>query len=143
MAEHLDGRDELVEVDVQDPARHEFNDVRASGYGPSLEMRIGERYTSAMPKAPQGSRDIGVRELRDHLSRYLAQVADGQEITVTDRGKAIARVVPVDRLSKMDQLIAEGVITPPSRPRTPASELPRIEVEGDLMEFIRWAQSKV
>ena len=96
-----------------------------------------------MPKAPQGPRDVGVRELRDHLSSYLAQVADGQEITVTDRGKAIARVVPVDRLSKMDQLIAEGVITPPSRPRTPASELPRIEVEGDLMEFIRWAQGKV
>ena len=85
----------------------------------------------------------GSLNLRDHLSRYLAQVADGQEITVTDRGKAIARVVPVDRLSKMDQLIAEGVITPPSGPRTPASELPRIEVEGDLMEFIRWAQGKV
>lgn len=106
-------------------------------------MWIGERYTSVMPKAPQGPKDVGVRELRNHLSRYLAQVADGQEILVTDRGKAVARVVSVDRLSKMDQLIAEGVITPPSRPRTSASELPRIEVEGDFREFIRWAQGKV
>lgn len=95
-----------------------------------------------MPKAPQGLRDVGVRELRNHLSGYLARVADGEEIIVTDRGKAVARVVPVDRLSKMDQLIAEGVITPPSRLRTPASELPRIEVEGDFMEFIPWAQGK-
>jgi prevent-host-death family protein len=95
-----------------------------------------------MPKAPQSPHDVGVRELRNHLSRYLAQVADGREIIVTDRGKVVARVVPVDRLSKMDQLIAEGVITPPSRPRTPASELPRIEVEGDFKEFIRWTQGK-
>jgi antitoxin (DNA-binding transcriptional repressor) of toxin-antitoxin stability system len=29
---------------------------------------------------------------RDHLSRYLDRVGDGDEVIVTDRGRAIARV---------------------------------------------------
>ena len=33
--------------------------------------------------------EVGVRELRDHLSRYLDQVRDGTEVVVTDRGQAI------------------------------------------------------
>jgi prevent-host-death family protein len=39
--------------------------------------------------------EVGVRELRNHLSRYLDRVRDGDELVVTDRGRAIARVVPV------------------------------------------------
>ena len=37
--------------------------------------------------------EAGVRELRDHLSRYLNEVRDGNEVTVTDHGKAVARLV--------------------------------------------------
>jgi prevent-host-death family protein len=38
---------------------------------------------------------IGVRELRQHASRYLARVANGEPIEVTDRGRPVARLVPV------------------------------------------------
>ena len=38
---------------------------------------------------------IGVRELRQHASRYLARVANGEAIEVTDRGRPVARLVPV------------------------------------------------
>jgi len=38
---------------------------------------------------------IGVRELRQNASRYLARVANGEAIEVTDRGRPIARLVPV------------------------------------------------
>lgn len=65
--------------------------------------------------------EAGVRELRDHLSRYLELVRNGEEVTVTDHGKAVARLVPLDRPRPLDRLIAEGVITPhhtPKRPRT-------------------------
>jgi prevent-host-death family protein len=65
--------------------------------------------------------EAGVRELRDHLSRYLDAVRDGQEVTVTDHGKAVARLVPLDRPRPLDRLIAEGLVTPsraPKRPRT-------------------------
>ena len=55
--------------------------------------------------------EVGVRELRNHLSRYLDRVRDGDELVVTDRGHAIARVVPVGGERVLDQLIAEGVVT--------------------------------
>ena len=38
--------------------------------------------------------EVGIRELRNHLSRYLDRVRDGDEVVVTDRGRAIARVTP-------------------------------------------------
>lgn len=56
--------------------------------------------------------EAGVRELRDHLSRYLDVVRNGHEVTVTDHGKAVARLVPLDRPRPLDRLIAEGLATP-------------------------------
>ena len=38
---------------------------------------------------------IGVRELRQHASRYLAMVARGERVEVTDRGRPVAMLVPV------------------------------------------------
>ena len=38
---------------------------------------------------------IGVRELRQYASRYLARVAAGEPIEITDRGRPIARLVPI------------------------------------------------
>jgi prevent-host-death family protein len=61
--------------------------------------------------------EVGVRELRNHLSRYLDRVRDGDELVVTDRGHAIARVVPVGSVRVLDQLIAEGVVTPARQKR--------------------------
>jgi prevent-host-death family protein len=61
--------------------------------------------------------EVGVRELRNHLSRYLDRVRDGNELIVTDRGRAIARVVPVEAERVLDRLIAEGVVTPASEAR--------------------------
>jgi prevent-host-death family protein len=37
---------------------------------------------------------VGVRELRQHLSRYLDQVKDGATLVVTERGREVARLVP-------------------------------------------------
>lgn len=56
--------------------------------------------------------NVGVRELRDGLSRYLASVRDGEEITVTDHGKPVAKLVPINQESPLERLIADGVVTP-------------------------------
>jgi len=40
--------------------------------------------------------DVGVRLLKNSLSRYLKLVKNGKTIRVTDRGKPIAKLVPVD-----------------------------------------------
>ncbi|MGW0245626.1 type II toxin-antitoxin system Phd/YefM family antitoxin [Nocardia goodfellowii] len=54
--------------------------------------------------------EIGIRELRDSLSRQLAEVRSGRTITVTDHGKPIARIVPVGRLTRLEQLRSEGLV---------------------------------
>jgi prevent-host-death family protein len=37
---------------------------------------------------------VGVRELRQNLSRYLDRVKAGEPFVVTERGRAVARLVP-------------------------------------------------
>jgi prevent-host-death family protein len=39
-------------------------------------------------------RSVGVRELRQNLSRYLARVKRGESLTVTERGHEVALLVP-------------------------------------------------
>jgi len=79
--------------------------------------------------------EAGVRELRDHLSRYLDAVQGGVEVTVTDHGRAVARLVPLDGPRRLDRLIEEGIVTPavaPKRPR-PARRIPAAGTVSDLV----------
>ncbi|GAB3275643.1 type II toxin-antitoxin system Phd/YefM family antitoxin [Parasphingorhabdus pacifica] len=56
---------------------------------------------------------IGVRELRQHASRYLKRVAAGESILVTDRGRTVAVLGPPTReLSLYDELVAAGELVP-------------------------------
>jgi len=40
---------------------------------------------------------VGVRDLRDRLSHYLKLVKAGEQVVVTERGKAIALLVSAER----------------------------------------------
>ena len=40
--------------------------------------------------------DVGIRELKNRLSEYVARVKAGDDITVTDRGRPVALLRPVD-----------------------------------------------
>jgi prevent-host-death family protein len=54
---------------------------------------------------------IGVRELKANLSKYLRRVEAGERLTVTDRGRAIAVLVPAERAPAVDwahALVASG-----------------------------------
>ncbi len=55
--------------------------------------------------------EVGVRELRENLSRYLARVRAGEEMVITNRGRAIARVLPIQAERALDRLIREGLVT--------------------------------
>ena len=61
--------------------------------------------------------EVGVRELKQHLSDYLDRAERGQIITITERGRPKVQLVPlaggVDRLAEG---IAEGWITPAAKP---------------------------
>jgi prevent-host-death family protein len=39
-------------------------------------------------------RSAGIREARQNLSALLEEVKKGREVTITDRGKPVARLVP-------------------------------------------------
>jgi prevent-host-death family protein len=53
---------------------------------------------------------IGVRELRQHASRYLARVAKGETIEVTDRGRPVAMLVPTHQDRWQDMVAAGHII---------------------------------
>lgn len=61
--------------------------------------------------------EVGVRELRDHLSKWLDEVKAGRDVTITERGKPVARISPIADDDPLAHLIAEGIVTPPKRPR--------------------------
>jgi prevent-host-death family protein len=79
--------------------------------------------------------DIGIRELRDGLSRHLAEVRKGHTLTVTDHGRPIAMIVPVQQPTTLQQLIAEGIVRPArSRQRKPLP--PPVEATGSVSELV-------
>lgn len=59
---------------------------------------------------------VGVRELKATLSRVLEEVAGGAEVVVTDRGRPVARLVPVETtLVRLAELVASGAVQAPAR----------------------------
>jgi prevent-host-death family protein len=78
--------------------------------------------------------EAGVRELRNNLSRYLEQVREGEEVTVTDRGVPIARIVPVDAPTAFEQLVRDGVV---ALAPVPGRSLPgrRVRASGGVSDL--------
>jgi prevent-host-death family protein len=60
-------------------------------------------------------KSIGIRELRQHASRYLREVERGETIEITDRGRRVARLVPAADGSPIEQLTAAGRLASPKR----------------------------
>lgn len=58
---------------------------------------------------------IGVRELRQHASKYLKEVAAGESFEITDRGHPVARLVPTTGDPWQD-LISAGQVVEAARP---------------------------
>lgn len=66
---------------------------------------------------------IGIRELRQHASRYLARVATGETIEVTDRGRPVALLVPA-HADRWQELIASGQVEAATAEGTVLDEAP-------------------
>jgi prevent-host-death family protein len=81
---------------------------------------------------------VGVRELRGNLSSWLGRVQAGDEVIVTERGKPVARLIPVKQNKKIEQLIAEGRVTPARNPKKPIdlSKLPKWKGGKTLSDIV-------
>lgn len=73
---------------------------------------------------------VGVRELRQHLSKHLDRVRKGHRLIVTERNKPVAELVPLGREHPgLSRLIAEGRVVPPVR--TEPLDFSPVSVRGD------------
>jgi prevent-host-death family protein len=68
----------------------------------------------------------GVAQLKAGLSRYLERVKAGHEVLVTDRGRPVAKLVPIGaetrKAARRERLVREGSLLP-GRGRVRASLL--------------------
>lgn len=61
----------------------------------------------------EAAETIGVRELRQNASRYLAKVKQGQRIAVTDRGELVAYLEPIEKpTTTFQRMVAAGQVSP-------------------------------
>ena len=89
-----------------------------------------------MESGEESGLHVGIKELRDGLSRYLDRVRNGGTITVTDHGRPIARIRPVGRLTNYEQMKLDGRITPAQRPKGQAPDPVELAGGGTVSEFI-------
>ena len=59
--------------------------------------------------------DVGVRELKQHLSEYLDRAAAGEHLVVTDRGVPKALIGPVPGGRQLERGVDEGWVRPAVR----------------------------
>jgi prevent-host-death family protein len=55
---------------------------------------------------------IGIRELRQHASRWVRRAAAGASFEITDRGRPVARLIPLGSRRGIERLREEGRIRP-------------------------------
>jgi prevent-host-death family protein len=83
---------------------------------------------------PEVAVEVGIRALRDGLSKHLAEVRKGHTVTVTEHGRAVARIVPVDQPTSLERLVAEGLVRPSLRAKrgTPRP----VPADGSVSELV-------
>ena len=54
--------------------------------------------------------NVGVRELKTRLSEYLRRVKAGQVVVITERGKPVGRILPVEQSleERLQSLVEAG-----------------------------------
>ena len=78
---------------------------------------------------------VGIKELKNRLTQYLRRTKNGQEVVITERGRPIALIKPIQSVertasleARLAGLAAEGLVTLPTR--KPLKKLRLIKVSG-------------
>lgn len=92
---------------------------------------------------------VGIRELKNSLSRYVRQAAAGDVILVTDHGRVVAELAPPGSTRRRDvpawllDLERRGLVRLASRPNHPSlyRRMPHVDLGDktieDLMDELR------
>lgn len=82
---------------------------------------------------------VGVRDLRENLRSWLDRVKAGDELIVTERGRAVAQLKALDPpRSKLEELIELGIVRPATGPklRIDVSSLPELTPGPTLSDIV-------
>jgi prevent-host-death family protein len=85
---------------------------------------------------------VGVRDAKVQLSRLLKLVQKGREVILTDRGRPVGKIIPVDTQTlplaeRLRRLEEEGVIEPRSHSGVRKIPSPIAIPEGVAQRFLR------
>ena len=107
----------------------------SSPSAPTCALAFGCGYIDDMPVATSRV-EVGVRDLKNNLSRYLDRVQEGEEVIVTDRGRPVARLSALDHSTdRLAELIAAGVVRPP-KSTTRSRPARRIKPKGSVSDLV-------
>lgn len=80
--------------------------------------------------------EVGIRELKNGLSAYIERVRAGEELIVTDRGRAVARLSALDAPDqRLADLVTAGVVRAPSGRSRHVPER-RLQSTGSVSELV-------
>ncbi|BAN00439.1 type II toxin-antitoxin system Phd/YefM family antitoxin [Ilumatobacter coccineus] len=80
--------------------------------------------------------EVGIRDLKNGLSKYIDRVEAGEEVIVTDRGRPVARLSPLDSSDdRLADLVAAGVVRPPASTTRHRSHS-RIKPKGSVSDLV-------
>lgn len=69
--------------------------------------------TAAVAPPPLGGATVGIRALKQNASAVVAEVSAGRVITITDRGRPVAQLIPYAE-DHIERLLASGRVKPAS-----------------------------
>jgi prevent-host-death family protein len=81
--------------------------------------------------------EVGVRELRDNLSKWLGRAQRGEDILITERGKPVARLSRVEQSPALERLIEKGIVTPARNPKTKIHRRDLVKTKGGISDLVK------
>jgi prevent-host-death family protein len=94
---------------------------------------------------------VGIRELKNNLSKYVRDVERGKRVAVTAHGRIVAELVPPGApqkptarkpLSRWERLIAEGKVQRATEHGDPfeGEDLTPLVPTGSSLEWLEWSR---
>jgi prevent-host-death family protein len=82
--------------------------------------------------------EVAVSELRANLSEWVARARMGNEVLVTERGVAVARLTGIDASATVERLVEQGHISRPVKagPRPIASGRTRPRAKASISDIV-------
>lgn len=84
---------------------------------------------------------VGIKDLKNRLTSYLRRTKKGEEVIVTERGKPIAVIQPIQSVSqpasleaRLAKMAAQGLITLPTR--KPLKKIRRVRISGKAVSQV-------